>query len=222
MAYNAKPYFYRDCKILTNLDRDNKAIRDTLINGLRYVLMVAWKSSSFMGYVDKPANALWTYKSLPGLLVSPLFVTAQADMKKWASSNNVNKLDDSQCGTRLMQLLGLPPNATNNTFVEFWTYEDDLIRPAIDPTLNSTSLLFRLNPEYMSAFAKFSIGSFNNDSFLSQYPFTGLGYTWDYNPENLKHIGVTEFVLKGGKTVYIRRTVPTKDYIDNLVSSTNN
>lgn len=211
-----KKEFYSTENNLTSIEKDNQNIRDTIINGLRYVLMVAWKSNSFIGYVKNVQGSLPTYQSNEQFFKFPLFMTTRYDIERFCAENNLSEMSENARRTRLMQVLGLPPNSTNDIFVEFWVNEKDLFRPAVDSTLKSSMLLFKLSIDYIKSFATFSSKSYENTNILNQYPFTGMGYTWDYCPNSKDHFGVTEFVLKENKVIFVRGTASTNDYIKNL------
>jgi hypothetical protein len=212
----SKHEFYTTNNILTDLNTENKSIRDTLINGFRYVLMLSWKSDAFCRErLQKTGFPLDSYRSAPKIFSFPLFMTAQSDVQEWTRANQV-KPDVQQYRERLMELLGLPPNSVNDTFVEFWAKEDDLFRPAIDPSLEGSQMFYQINAEYVTALAEYSKNSYSNENFLMQYPFTGCGYTYDWNPSNATHQGLSEFVLKENRTVYVRRKVSTKDYLQGI------
>lgn len=211
-----KQAYYITSSRLTNVSKENPAIKDTLIDGSRYVLMVAWKSQSFNNYVSKDDNGSTVFKSSKPLFTYPLFITTRVDLENWYAKNNISSLNESQCRSRLMELLGLPPNSTNNMFVEFWINEHDLFRPCIDSSLNASMMLLKLSSDYVNLFSNYSKSSYSNSNLLQQYPFTGLGYTWDSNPGNKDHFGVSEFVLKESRTVFIRRIIPTMDYLKSL------
>lgn len=211
-----KDRFYPNISRLTDLGDNNPNIADTLINGKRYVLMVAWKSQSFIGYLNKLPNGKYNYTSAPKLFQYALFFTTRYDLQKFNAANGLDQMDEADCRTRLMQGLGLTPNSTNNLFVEFWVGEHDVFRPAIDSSLTSNQLFYNLHPEYIASFATYSWQSYGGSGLLSQYPFTGLGYTYDCSPTSTDHWGMSEFVLKGNKTVYIRRIVPTMEYVKGL------
>ena len=55
----------------------------------------------------------------------------------------------------------------------------------------------------------------NNSLLLvnNTYPWTALGYTYDYGKED--HYGLSEFVLLKGSRYYVEKTVKIDDYIKN-------
>ena len=44
------------------------------------------------------------------------------------------------------------------------------------------------------------------------YPWTGLGYTYDWGDPGCE-VGLSEFVILGGSTVGVQDVVPTADYL---------
>ena len=191
-------------------------MQDTVIHGIRHVLMVAWKSPSFQEYIQKNEYTLPFYKSSDQLFKYPLFVTTKSDLQKSIRTYQIAGLTEQKCKARLQQLLGIPPKSGNDLFFEFWIPEHDLFRPAIDSSLQSNRIIYRISDEYLNQWSQFSANSYSGAHLFKQYPFTGMGYTWDCNPANFSHIGVSEFVLKENRTVFIRRVIPTMKYIQEL------
>jgi len=108
--------------------------------------------------------------------------------------------------------LGLPPNASNSVFVEFWVNPDDLFRPAADCEIGDTSaqLSFPDNAtaEYKAWFDSNIIYSY----YPMQYPWTRLGYTYDWGSSE-SHVGLSEFVLAQNSTVTVKSVTPTGEYL---------
>jgi len=189
----------------------NSSVNDTIIGNHKYVLMIFWKSyNDFHKYNMTDSSDGKAYcKSKNDLLSNhPLFITIASEMNQWCKAQITGNCEDS--ALRLMQLLGLPPNSTNDAFVEFWIKPEDIFRPALDSSIAVPSRLKAINTVYLKSFADFSANSYTGDI---KFPFTGLGYTWDWCPANISHIGLNEYVLKGNKTVLIRRILSTKDYL---------
>lgn len=110
---------------------------------------------------------------------------------------------------RLEQYLGLKPQGVDRTFVELWVNAEDLQRPCLDPDPTDTQCdLWTVDDlEPASKFAN-AVGS---GELADRYPFTGLGYTYDWgNPTT--DVGASEFVLRDGATVTVHRQVSTQDY----------
>jgi hypothetical protein len=115
----------------------------------------------------------------------------------------------------IQQTLGLPPVATPNwKVIEFTVGSADLTRPCFSgPSPDTTQCSFDLPPEPADSQAKLEehrwlrfmlrqvAGSFR-DGFtrtpaeaMQGSPFTGMGWTYNWNPELPTHVGVAEFVI---------------------------
>lgn len=208
----AKSAYYGTNRHLAMLDKSNKAVKDTIINNERYVLMTAWKSAGAFSYIDTTKTPI-TMTTNPQLFRYAFFLAAQFEMVDFVRKNKMNTWTEEQCRTRLKQLLGLIPNATNSYVFEIWVKEGDIFRPTIDSSYTYAYIPFRLSDYYLYNFAGYASGSFQSPDITQQYPFSGLGCTWDWNPENATHNGVSEFVIKENRTVYIRSFMPTMQYI---------
>lgn len=116
---------------------------------------------------------------------------------------------------RLEQLLGLPPEGKKAYFIEFWVNPDDLFRPCPDPEISDQecapnfprSKYLTISLEYVSWFFDLR----NNSYGANGYPWTRLGYTYDWGSPT-GHVGLSEFVIKPGSTVKIKATPTTAEY----------
>jgi hypothetical protein len=117
---------------------------------------------------------------------------------------------------RLAQRLGLPPDADYDRFVELWVRPQDLVRPCPDPEVTDREC--ELSPPVPTTHVQ--ISDAHRDWFrgLRQtsygpdgYPFTGLGYTYDWNPST-DEVGPSEFVLRPGETATVNATYTTGEY----------
>jgi hypothetical protein len=132
----------------------------------------------------------------------------------------------------LEQILGLPPLKNPKPGHEWRVYvfdieARDLFRPCpggldpsapadkprcqlgsdIDPTLEPEFTTFLLQQWWSAHRATVEPG---NDPELG-YPWTGMGWTYDWNPASKTHVGVSEFVVRKHATVSnVRATTPTE------------
>lgn len=122
--------------------------------------------------------------------------------------------DDLQL--RLAQRLGLPPNVDYERFVELWVQPQDLVRPCPDPEVTDHECELRppkpathvqVSDAHQAWFQKLKDTSYGPDG----YPFTGLGYTYDWNPTT-DEVGPSEFVLRPGESGVVRATYSTAAY----------
>jgi len=172
-----------------------------------------------------------TYTNDPNF-IQPSFVSFTTSEDVWVSSQgeaqkicNTWKLNGDDLKIRLNQLHGLRPNDQFTHFVTMLVSVDSLFRPAVDPNIttfypcgNMIELdcgeIFPFNvPE---DYRQRIISWLNNTSGLGPradgYPWTGLGYTYDWNPENQDTYGVSEYIIKAGSNITIVDVVLDEDY----------
>lgn len=177
-------------KIDTNLvpiTPQNPNLTWKTFNGEPHVLVVTWKSVS---YYPNGGDSL--YNTGPYLI----WVTTSPQLKNWFHQQTV-----ADTNLRLKQVLGLPPAGTNYTlFVEFWVKLSDLYRPCPDNEIDdkSCSTCFPANTskDYVAWFNESRISRYYACQLYDQYPWSQLGYTYDWNPENRTYVGMSEFVIR--------------------------
>ena len=181
------------------------------------VLMVAWTRSCHPDFPDGLAcQSIGDSFNVTGWADSyALWVTAAPEVKAFLlSASYTPGLTVQTLAERLGQYLGLlPDGGESRTFVELWVHPDDLLRPCIDPDptdtqcdLWSAETLEQAPPEFRA-----SVGT--------AYPFTGLGYTYDWGNPNTE-VGASEFVIRAGATVEIAYIASTEDYVRGLILPT--
>jgi hypothetical protein len=195
-------------KVYTNLvsitPQNDNLIRKR-INNEDYILMVTWKQniSFYEKYLDSThyntGNHLMWVTTAPEL----------AQRMKKEKTKNVN--------LRLKQLLGLPPNAVYSYFIEFWVKPQDLFRPCPDSEItdNKCDLCFSENADslYVAWINENRVSRYYQCQIDEKYPWTQLGYTYDWNPKNKSHIGLSEFVIRENKNIIIKAIYTTEDYL---------
>ncbi len=117
---------------------------------------------------------------------------------------------------RLEQLLGLPPHSGKDRFVEIWVHPDNLFRPSPDPGISDSeaelafpTLLGQevVSPEYKVWFENLKASSYGEKG----YPWTRLGYTYDWGSTRTE-IGLSEFIIKKGSKVIIHSVTRNEEY----------
>ena len=117
---------------------------------------------------------------------------------------------------RLAQRLGLPPDADYDRFVELWVRPQALVRPCPDPEVTDRECELRppkprahvqISDAHQEWFQDLKDTSYGPDG----YPFTGLGYTYDWHPAT-DEVGPSEFVLRPGEAAVLRATYSTAAY----------
>ncbi|MFZ5427874.1 MAG: hypothetical protein ACOZEN_12945 [Thermodesulfobacteriota bacterium] len=141
-------------------------------------------------------------------------------------------------GLAASQYLGLPPRNANDAVVSLWVAPSDMLRPAIDPRIDTheleTSFFVTLqtvpltpapvlpgNPgcagcppaaSYAAWFLGRQASIFRLDAGYTPYPWTGLGYTYDWTPGAPDVVGGSEFIVRAGSPVVFQDMTPAGDY----------
>jgi len=113
---------------------------------------------------------------------------------------------------RLEQRLGLPPGGTKDRVVEFWAYPEDMFRPSPDPEIDDSAAELDFPPD-ASAEHRAWIEDLRASSYgINGYPWTQLGYTYDWAPGAGSEVGDSEFVVRSGSDVVVESVTPHADY----------
>lgn len=205
----AKPEPCERSKNLTSITKENPRL---IWNDDGHVLMVSWKRSC----LPEQKNCLASLQPKNQYQVQgdyALWVTTVPDIKSFVLMQDylLKPTKTSQelsnlLVTRLEQYLGLKPNSNYTNFVEIWVDPKDLIRPCVDQEVNDTECNVpnqsrQVDPKLIQN--------------TKGYPFTGLGYTYDWGNSNTD-IGASEFIVKAGATVTIHNNQGTTEYLQGL------
>ena len=187
---------------LVQINDSNKTLIRKNINDEEYILVCTWKQNVSFYQKDTIFNT-GTY---------PIWVTTAPELK-----NRIKKDSPKDVNLRLIQLLGLPPTAQYSYFVEFWVRPVDLFRPCPDKEITDgkCDLCFPegTDPEHIKWINENRISRYYQCDLYYQYPWGQLGYTYDWNPRNKSHFGLSEFIIGTNKTIYINRIVTTSEYL---------
>ena len=190
------------CTKLVQINDSNKTLIRKNINGEEYILVCTWKQNVSFYQKDTIFNT-GTY---------PIWVTTAPELK-----NRIKKDSPKDVNLRLIQLLGLPPTAQYSYFVEFWVRPVDLFRPCPDKEITDSKcdLCFPegTDVEHIKWINENRISRYYQCDLYYQYPWGQLGYTYDWNPKNKSHFGLSEFIIGANKTIYINRIVTTLEYL---------
>lgn len=113
-------------------------------------------------------------------------------------------MDSVASRMRMLQLLGLPPNCTYDAVTLFYTERSRLYRPSKDPEPDDrvASLEYPAGVpiHYKEWFGQNAEFSYYSDT---PFPWTQLGYTYDWNPETSR-VGLSEFVVHARSLVKVK------------------
>ncbi len=194
---------------------DNPTLCDTLINGQRHILVVTWTDERARAYY--PDSGPYRTPEDSKSRQIRIWVTVAPEVRNRCVAYFRQQADPVM---RLRQLLGLQPTSAKTIFVAFWVKPADLFRPCPDNETDDARCELTLpdatEPGYRKWFnelrAKSYIDCANPAFGNAGYPWTQLGYTYDWHPENETHIGVSEFIIWPGREVFVKRKYGTEDY----------
>ena len=188
---------------LVNLSPENKSLIRKVINGEEHILMLTWKAKNY--YPEAGIYNTGKYE---------IWVTAAPEL--YERMRGVKPQDQAM---RLKQLLGLPPNAQNKVFIEFWVKPSDVFRPCPDREVEDMycncgfAAKDSLLPTHIQWINQGRLDRYYATELYNQYPWTQLGYTYDWNKRNRSHVGLSEFVIGTNKTIYVHKSYTTEEYL---------
>ena len=170
--------------------------------GKSRVLLLTW--TSWDGYTDAAGDNM--------TLSREVWVAVPAELRDFYRQNE--SLADDSLVLRLEQLYGLPPHNGKQWFVEMWVLPADLFRPSPDPDINDCEAELEF-PAWVDAVYRGWFNQLKSVSYgASGYPWTRLGYTYDWGNEE-SEIGLSEFVIRAGSTVGVYSVAGNLDYFEN-------
>ena len=163
------------------------------------VLMVTW--TSYSGYDDMEGQ--------PMDLAVEVWMTVAPEMQEFCRQTGLTGPD---LDLRLEQHLGLPPNNGKDRVVQLWVPPEGLFRPSPDLEIDDdrAELEFPVGTpqEHITWIEDLRMTSYGDDG----YPWTQLGYTYDWSPDAPSEVGLSEFVVRAGTTVIIEGVAAQDDY----------
>ncbi len=177
------------------------------------LLVVTWKSQgSYQKFIEP-----YTHTSDNENYV--VWVTTVPQVKAFCQQyvQTAATPNDGDLNMRLRQYLGLGADWQYDVFVELWVSPEDLFRPCVDPEINDSrcELSFGSNTPGIKNITDYP--EFYKTLYYRSYrqapgvPWTGLGYTYDWNPES-SEVGASEFILVPGATYEIHQVLATATY----------
>jgi len=191
------------------ISKANPNLRWKTINEKEYVLMASWQADTIY-YKNNPQTGFYNTTKYP------IWVTAAPQLQDWVSKTRYKE----ETKLRLEQLLGLPPNGNKKYFIEFWVQPKDLFRPCPDAEItdNTCGLAFpadavREHVQWINDLRLNSYFMVGNKKDVSQnYPWTQLGYSYDWNPSSENNVGLSEFVVNTNADIVVHKCYTTEQY----------
>jgi hypothetical protein len=172
------------------------------------ILVVTWKNQAIYDKYIKPNSAT---DSNPDYAT---WVTTAPQVQKFCQDYlKANPQADKQSvSLRLEQYLGLKPQSNYDVFVEMWVSPADLFRPCADPEVNDAQCNLNLDEKTPPQVKKIvDYKAFYQKLSQNGYPWTGLGYTYDWGNAQSEE-GASEFILVPQAKYEIKQALPTQDY----------
>jgi len=193
--------------VLTPLRENNPDLIWKEIDGERYVLAASWKSEKKY-YKNDEASGFYNTGDYP------IWITLAPYLQQQCRQPGFGKREGLDL--RLKQLLGLPPNTEQKWFVEFWVRPQDIYRPCPDAEVEDNQCLTYFPPNteenHKEWINSYRAGSYYAEELYDQYPWTQLGYTYDWNHKNKSHVGLSEFVIGADKNIVVKGVYSTAEY----------
>lgn len=145
-----------------------------------------------------------------------VWVFTEEEIYAWGQKNGMAE----NMELRMQQLIGLPPQDSKTHFSILRVKPEDLYRPSRDSEIDDTAsqLTFPENvtEEHKAWFEGNAEYSYNPH----RYPWTGLGYTYDW-ADNGTEYGLSEFILKNGAEVTVEKTYTNEEFFEYITTSAN-
>lgn len=209
VADAAKPQPWEIKKDLISIENETESSNLVWreINGEQYILVSSWKYDTTY-YKNNPETGMYNTGKYP------IWVTVAPELQEVCQSKKFGRKEGLDL--RLKQLLGMPPTVEKNYFVEFWVHPNDLFRPCLDGDVVDVNctLAFPEDVEqsYVDWINNLRLDSYYNPEWNKNYPWTQLGYTYDWHPKSKKHVGLSEFVIDADKDIIVNKVYTTEEY----------
>ena len=147
-----------------------------------------------------------------------LWALTDKEFLKWF---NENKDKVSNWNMRLKQLLGKSPDYGAGYFTVFWVAMKDVFRPAFipDPTSSMMNVAFSGSFEEDQSEGAMWFKNWFDDMKHQAYaredgfPWTRLGYTYDWGRTDGRKYGLSEFIVREGAEVEVKFTRSNKGFL---------
>lgn len=168
---------------------------------------------------------------------SDIWIAVPGEMDEVCTEYGCSRMDVDELGLTFQQVLGMPPDVDTSVLSRFWVKPMDLVRPCtnVDVMVSSCPQLMVNTIAGGTDWAPFLFGqgmyswrmprhgtpmprmSCDRDDLTVAdgncygFPWTRLGYTYDWSPHAKDDRGVTEFVVPEGSTVYLESVGTQRD-----------
>lgn len=153
-----------------------------------------------------------------------IWVSPSPQLREYCNEYLLEHPDSTQndLSLAISQLLGLPGNLIGRTLVELWVRPQDMFRPCPDAEVTDDRCEIEFPADvtpkhrewinmqrstfYAGGYGKLLYGGF---------PWTQLGYTYNWNPESKDNIGTSEYVIPQNSYFYVKAVHNILEYCAN-------
>ncbi|MCQ2061791.1 MAG: hypothetical protein MJY99_00445 [Fibrobacter sp.] len=218
----------RDSMMTAQYEASIKDAADATSEEIYPLVLISESSENIVWNADKSKVLMVTLHGEPDTykdneyvsLDKEVWVASEKEFFNWYKENAPKVRNWS---LRLRQLYGLHKDENVTHFSLIWVDPHDLIRPAYVTDVTSPSMKVEFDGEVDSEFETPERLSWFKDWFDKQkaasyvqggYPWTRLGYTYDWGSRSSNKYGLSEFVIMPGSKVEVRFTKNIKSYLN--------
>lgn len=140
-------------------------------------------------------------------------VTADSHEATDAASSSPPSTHDIDWNMTFEQLLGLPLDADYTHVSAMWVDFDEVIRPAYQPDVTQQLSARTLDGSALGDHAEWFWAYYESSySDAGPYPWTRLGYTYDWADNGIEY-GLTEFLVLPASTVEVEWTKSAEEFV---------
>lgn len=149
----------------------------------------------------------------------PIWVTIPGELNSVLLSET-KQPDSLSLNTRLKELIGLRPDGEESIINLLWINKNDLLRPSYNPdpttTYGAVEYPSILSPGWYQSWFESNVDySYESPAHGLNYPFTRLGYTYDWG-ENRSKYGLSEFITMPSSTMTLQEQMGCWSYYNQL------
>lgn len=139
-----------------------------------------------------------------------IWAVTDGEIRAWFRKNGAKTGD---LKARFNQLYGFPPDKNYTHFSAMWVNPADVKRPAYQSDTSKQIDALKLPKDVDTEFKKWFDGNIVFSYFDSAYPWTRLGYTYDWAADGDEY-GLSEFLIKKEATVTVEFTKTFDEFIE--------
>lgn len=210
IAASANPTPAKQVDNLTAINAQNPNLVWKTIDGVRYLKVVTYKSTKGATWYKNDQSGTYNTQQWA------IWVTVAPSVQQYCGK--LTNLSTAEKDARLEAYLGLQPKSGHTTWVELWVKEEDLFRPCPDNEISDSTCDLCL-PENVPDWYRKWFNETRANQYGGQpangyvgYPWTQLGYTYDWWPEASTIVGASEFVIKPHSIVIVGDKQLTEAY----------